>query len=166
MSSQSSSISSSNALSSQSFVSSSLNENNLRVKFLSLSAHIPTRAHEGDAGYDLYSSENVIVPARGRKLIHTHICVSIPKNTYGRVAPRSGLAVKFGLDVGAGVIDENYNGEIFVLLFNHSDADYSVKIGDRIAQLILIHIVTPEIRVVDNLSFTERGDGAFGSSGK
>jgi dUTP pyrophosphatase len=80
-------------------------------------------------------------------------------------APRSGLTLKNGLDVGAGVIDEDYRGNVGVILFNHSDTEFTVKAGDRIAQLILERIVTPAVEEVEDLDVTDRGSGGFGSTG-
>lgn len=97
--------------------------------------------------------------------IKTDIATAIPSGYYGRVAPRSGLAWKNSIDVGAGVIDEDYRGNVGVILFNHSDVDFKVARGDRIAQLLLEKIITPEVVVVDELVDTERGDGGFGSTG-
>ena len=81
------------------------------------------------------------------------------------VAPRSGLAWKHSIDVGAGVIDADYRGSVGVILFNHSDVDFEVKLGDRIAQLIIEKIITPEVMEVEDLDCTERGVGGFGSTG-
>ena len=92
--------------------------------------------------------------------------MAIPEGTYGRVAPRSGLAAKHHLDVGAGVIDADYRGPVGVVMFNLGQTDYPVKKGDRIAQLILEKILMAEIEEVDDLDDTERGEGGFGSTGK
>lgn len=105
------------------------------------------------------------MPAHGKALIPTDISMAIPSGYYGRVAPRSGLAVKHFIDVGAGVIDEDYRGPLGVVLFNHSQNDFAVKKGDRIAQLLLEKIATPDIEVVEDLDETERGAGGFGSTG-
>ena len=121
----------------------------LQVKLLSDKAKLPIRGSAGAAGYDLFSAVNVIVPARSRVLVGTDISVNIPDNCYGRVAPRSGLALKFGLDVGAGVIDSDYRGNVGVILFNHTDVDFNVELGMRIAQLIIEHISNPELVEVE-----------------
>jgi len=89
----------------------------------------------------------------------------VPVGTYGRVAPRSGLASKFMIDTGAGVIDADYRGIVFVLLFNHSEKDFEVKQGDRVAQLIIEKIQTPDVQEVQDLEETLRGAGGFGSTG-
>ncbi len=83
----------------------------------------------------------------------------------GRIAPRSGLAVKHFIDTGAGVIDADYRGQVKVLLFNHADADFEIKEGDRIAQLVLERIYTPEVMEVQDLEATLRGAGGLGSTG-
>lgn len=97
-------------------------------------------------------------------------CQDFPANRFsiwvdGRIAPRSGLASKHFIDTGAGVIDADYRGQVKVLLFNHADADYEVKEGDRIAQLVLERIVTPEVEEVKELEESVRGAGGFGSTG-
>ncbi|OSX59285.1 hypothetical protein POSPLADRAFT_1150677 [Postia placenta MAD-698-R-SB12] len=138
---------------------------NLLIKRLSNRARLPTRGSPLAAGYDLYSAENKLIPARGKALIDTQLSIAVPDGTYGRVAPRSGLASKFMIDCGAGVIDGDYRGTVFVLLFNLSDEDFQVEEGDRIAQLILERIVTPEVLEVDDLDETVRGAGGFGSTG-
>ena len=137
----------------------------MQVSLLTEFAQVPTRGTSGSAGYDLYSATHCIIPKRERALVDTGIAISIPENTYARIAPRSGLAVKNGIDVGAGVVDYDYRGSIGVLLFNHSDSDFTVNIGDRIAQLIIEKILTPEILVVSSLDETKRGNNGFGSTG-
>ena len=137
----------------------------LKIKIINQNATIPSRANDGDAGYDISSCEDITVKARHHSIIKTGISIGIPKGTYGRVAPRSGLTAKKGIDVGAGVIDSSYTGEVCVILFNHSDIDFEVKKGDRIAQLILECIKTPDVLIVDELSVTNRGEKGFGSSG-
>ena len=110
----------------------------LGVKKLSFDAVMPTRGSDRSVGYDLYSSEDAIIPCQaGRALVGTGITIVLPDGVYGRVAPRSGLAVKHCINVGAGVIDPDYTGEIKVVLFNHGEADFEIKKGDRIAQLVL-----------------------------
>lgn len=136
-----------------------------RVQKLHPRAILPTKASSGSAGYDLSSIENIIIDPGGKALIRTGLKIAIPENTYGRVAPRSGLAVRHGIDVGAGVIDADYRGEVSVLLFNHGKDCYHVHAGSRIAQLILERILTPDVEEVDVLDATERGEGGFGSSG-
>lgn len=137
----------------------------LLVKKLSENATLPKRGSAGAAGYDLSSAEDTVVPARGKAVVKTDIAIRVPKGTYGRVAPRSGLAVKNFIDTGAGVVDEDYRGNVGVVLFNHSDVDFQVKKGDRVAQLVLEVIKTPEVEEVEELDDTERGANGYGSTG-
>ena len=116
-------------------------------------------------GYDLASAVDIIVPAKGKAIVKTDLAIAIPENTYARIAPRSGLAVKHFIDVGAGVVDYDYRGNVGVVLFNHSDTDFSVHQSDRIAQLILEQIAMVPVEEVTDLPSTERGDGGFGSTG-
>ncbi|GBF88225.1 dUTP pyrophosphatase [Raphidocelis subcapitata] len=140
-------------------------EESFRVQRISDKASLPTRGSAKAAGYDISSAEDTLVPARGKACISTGLRIAVPAGTYGRVAPRSGLAAKHFIDTGAGVVDEDYRGELKVLLFNHSDADFQVRVGDRIAQLVLERIATPEVEEVASLDDTERGAGGFGSTG-
>ncbi|KAE8675273.1 Deoxyuridine 5'-triphosphate nucleotidohydrolase [Hibiscus syriacus] len=137
----------------------------LKVKRLSEKAVLPSRGSALAAGYDLSSATDTKVPARGKALIPTDLSISVPEGTYGRVAPRSGLAWKHSIDVGAGVIDADYRGPLGVILFNYSDVDFEVKVGDRIAQLIIEKIMTPDVLEVEDLDATTRGAGGFGSTG-
>ncbi len=137
----------------------------LQVKLLSETAKAPTRGSEAAAGLDLYASEDNVVPPRGKALVKTGLQMRIPMGCYGRVAPRSGLALKKFIDVGAGVIDADYNGEVGVVLFNFSADEFVVKTGDRIAQLILERICMAPVVVVDAIDDTQRGAGGFGSTG-
>ena len=107
-----------------------------------------------------------MVPAGGREVVKTDIQIAVPEDCYGRVAPRSGLAVKKFLDVGAGVVDKDYRGNVGVVLFNFSKHDFEVHRGDRIAQLICEKISYPEIQEVSSLDETERGSNGYGSTGK
>eukprot|EP00090_Calanus_glacialis_P007743 TRINITY_DN1619_c0_g1_i1.p1 TRINITY_DN1619_c0_g1~~TRINITY_DN1619_c0_g1_i1.p1 ORF type:complete len:173 (-),score=60.10 TRINITY_DN1619_c0_g1_i1:136-609(-) len=137
----------------------------LQVAKLSEHATIPTRGSASAAGYDLYSAEDVTIPANGKGLVKTDIQIRVPHGTYGRVAPRSGLAWKQHIDIGAGVIDEDYRGNVGVVMFNHAGTEFAVKKGDRVAQLICEKIAYPEIEVLDTLDETVRGEGGFGSTG-
>lgn len=109
----------------------------LQIKLLSTTAKPPTRSSAFAAGYDIYASQATSIPAWGKALVETDISVAVPAGTYGRVAPRSGLASKHGIDVGAGVIDADYRGPVKVLLFNLSGTEFAVNAGDRVAQLII-----------------------------
>ena len=137
----------------------------LKIKKLNPIAFMPLKGSEHAAGYDLFSIEETRIPPRDKKLISTGISMAIPVGNYGRVAPRSGLAVKNFIDVGAGVIDADYRGEVKVLLFNLSENEFKVNVGDRIAQLIIEKYTRTELEEVDDLDATVRGDGGFGSTG-
>lgn len=142
----------------------------LKIHLLNENGKAPVRGSKEAAGYDIYASEETTIPANGRGMVSTALSIICPVGTYGRVAPRSGLAVKHGISTGAGVIDADYRGEVKVLLFNHDNKDFKVEKGDRIAQLIIERIVTPEIEVLDTAAWnvakdTERGAGGFGSTG-
>ncbi|CAN6291978.1 unnamed protein product [Urochloa humidicola] len=137
----------------------------LKVKKLSEKAILPSRGSALAAGYDLSSAAETVVPARGKALVPTDLSIAIPEGTYARIAPRSGLALKHSIDVGAGVIDADYRGPVGVILFNHSEVDFAVKPGDRIAQMIIQVIATPEVAEVEDLDATVRGEGGFGSTG-
>jgi dUTP pyrophosphatase len=137
----------------------------LRVKKLVQDAIIPTRGSSGAVGYDLYSVDEIVLPPSQRTLVGTGVAVVLPMNVYGRVAPRSGLTVKHGIHVGAGVIDPDYTGEIKVALFNLGDVPFEIKKGDRIAQLVLERCETPGVREIVTLDETGRGAGGFGSTG-
>ena len=127
---------------------------------------IPKYAHVGDAGADLTASEKTVIPARNRSLIETGIRLEIPEGHVGLIWPRSGLAVKKGIDCGAGVIDSHYRGEIKVLLFNHSDNEFQIEPGDRIAQILIQKVERVQFIPVNKSSKTARGEGGFGSTGK
>lgn len=120
----------------------------------------------GAAGYDLYASTEVVVKAFGRGLVGTGIALSLPVGVYGRVASRSGLSLKYGLEVGGGVIDRDYTGEVGVIVYNHGDCDYTVRVGDRVAQLVLERCAHFVVTEVDELYVaSERGGEGFGSTG-
>ena len=135
----------------------------LRVKKLSEHAVVPARYSSGAAGVDLSSAYEYTIPAQGKALIKTDLAVAVPEGTYGRVAPRSSLAMKH-VDVGAGVVDADYRGNVGVVLFNHGPDPLQIARGDRIAQLILERIVVAPVTEVQDLDATERGEGGFGST--
>ena len=137
----------------------------LKVQKLNNNAALPKRSTAGAAGYDLCASQDCIIPAGGKGLVPTGLSISFPAGLYARIAPRSGLALKKFIDVGAGVVDADYRGEVGVVLFNHGDQDFQVKMGDRIAQLILERIDTPPVEEVSGLGETVRGTSGFGSTG-
>jgi len=129
-------------------------------------AKLPTIAHPGDAGMDLYCVGPTFVPVGGAPtLISTGIAVDLHPMYWGLIKSKSGLAAK-GLDVGAGVVDVGYSGEIKVVMFNHSGSGYQFKAGDKIAQLILIPYVPTRIYEVEHLKKSQRGASGFGSSGR
>ena len=128
-------------------------------------AFMPQRAHSTDAGLDLYSREDAVIPARGSAIFDTGVHFEIPDGYVGFVKSKSGLNVKHGIQ-SEGVIDAGYTGAIVVKLYNHSDADYHVKRGDKITQLVILPIATPAPVRVATLDKTDRGDGGFGSTGR
>ncbi len=137
----------------------------LHFKRLHPEARLPTRGSAGAAGLDLYAVERVTIEPGGRAPVRTGLAVAVPRGFYGRVAPRSGLAVRQGIDVLAGVIDSDYRGEILCALVNHGREPFEVEPGARIAQLVVEAIATPEPVWAEELEETERGAGGFGSTG-
>lgn len=126
-----------------------------------------SRANLSDAGADMRASEDVAIPPLGRATVPTGVRLKIPEGYYGRIAPRSGLAHKYGVDVLAGVVDSSYRGEIRVILHNtDKNEEFRVYAGDRIAQLIVEKHYNFEFVEVEELDSTERGAGGFGSSGR
>ncbi|CAH3144408.1 unnamed protein product [Pocillopora meandrina] len=144
----------------------SFNDNVLLFKKISDRATTPSRGSDLAAGYDLYSAENVVIPKQGKALVKTDIAIALPEGCYGRVAPRSSLSWKHHIDVGAGVVDRDYRGNVGVVLFNLSQMDYEVQQGDRIAQLIIERISNPPLVEVKELDDTARGTAGYGSTGK
>ena len=136
----------------------------LRFKQLDPKAVLPKRGSALAAGLDLCALEDVEIQPKQRALASTGLAVAIPPGFYGRVAPRSGLAVKQGLDVLAGVIDSDYRGEIRCVLYNTGDDPIVLPAGSKICQLILEQIITPEATWVNDLDATARGAGGFGST--
>ena len=137
----------------------------LTFKKLDERATLPTRGSSSAAGLDLYSIEAISLRPGHRVIARTGLAVAIPEGYYGRVAPRSGLATKQGLDVLAGVIDADYRGEIGCLLHNTGAETIDLPEQSKICQLILEQIITPRAVWADDLSDTERGSGGFGSTG-
>lgn len=143
-------------------------ENQFLIKFLTETAKAPILGSDHAAGYDLHADtpkEDIVIPAKGKAIIPTGIAMAIPINFYGRIAPRSGLAWKHFIDVGAGVIDRDYRGPVGVVLYNFGEEDFIVKHGDRIAQMILTHCATPIPIITEELPDTVRGEGGYGSTG-
>jgi len=141
----------------------------LLVKLLTPTTQAPSRGSADAVGYDLRADlghgGRYVVPVEQRRTIPTGLAMAIPKGYYGRVAPRSGLAHKHGIVVLGGVIDPDYRGEINVMLLNTGGDPFYIEHGDRIAQIILERVITPEITLVEELDETERGEGRFGSTG-
>ena len=129
-------------------------------------ATIPTQATEGDAGYDLYSLEEVTLAPMARAVVKTGISIAIPMGFYGRVAPRSGLAVKKGLDVLAGVVDAGYRGDVGVVLINLSSENITLEKQSKVAQLIFEKCEDMNFETVLSLEVSDRNAGGFGSSGE
>ena len=137
----------------------------LRFKQLDSRAVLPRRGSVLAAGLDVCSIEEINLGPRQRVMARTGLAVAIPPGFYGRIAPRSGLAAKNGLDVLAGVIDSDYRGEVCCLLYNTSDETINLPAGSKICQLIIEQIITPEAAWVSDLDETARGAGGFGSTG-
>ena len=137
----------------------------LKFKKLSKNATTPVRSSPYSAGLDLFSAEYKIIEPRDRARIRTDIAIKLPPGTYGRIAPRSGLAANHFIGVGGGVIDRDFIGGIECILFNHQNNPFQVTKGMRISQLIIEKISYPELLEVDVLEETERGGKGFGSTG-
>lgn len=127
----------------------------------------PSRAHASDAGLDLRAAEAFILGPGERRMVPAGVAVAIPDGHVGLVAPRSGLGAKYGVTLAnsVGVIDAGYRGELKMPLVNHGDGKVEFQRGDRIAQLLIMPIALPDVRVVDELPDGDRGHGGFGSTG-
>ena len=134
-------------------------------KKLTDEAVVPTRGSEFAAGLDLSSVESIVIEPGDRDIVATGLAVIIPNGTYLRIAPRSGLAAKHGIDVLAGVVDSDYRGEIKVILANFGREPFAVMPGERIAQAILEQCVIADVETVEELTDTDRGTAGFGSTG-
>ncbi|KAG6502257.1 hypothetical protein ZIOFF_042146 [Zingiber officinale] len=141
-----------------------INPTQIAIPMQPAEAVLPKRQTEGSAGLDIAASHASIIEPYGRHLIHTGLWIEIPYGYYGRIASRSGLAWKSGIEVGAGVIDSNFRGEVQVLLFNRTNLPIMISSQQIIAQLILEKIAMPEVYEVPHLSYTDRGDKGFGST--
>ena len=128
-------------------------------------AFMPTRAHEADAGLDLYARDDVVIHPKDSAIFDTGVHIELPPDTVGFLKSKSGLNVMHGL-TSEGVIDEGYTGSIVVKLYNNSIWNYRVHRGDKISQLVVLPVIKPILELVDSLEDTERGNNGFGSSGR
>ncbi len=148
---------------------------NIRVKLVHPDATLPCKMSDGSAGYDLYASEPATVSAArstpdggvdiGRALVPIGIVLGLPAGTVGRIASRSGLSTRSNIETGAGWIDSDYRGELFVELKNLSAQPFQVSTGDRVAQLVILTLAPTTLTPADDLDDTPRGPGGFGSTG-
>ena len=138
----------------------------IEIELMNSSADVPSKKHESDIGYDISSAENIKITSNEVTLVKTGIAISLPVQCAGFVLPRSGLSTKHKITLinSPGLIDPGYTGELLVPLINHSTEDYEIKIGDRIAQLVLINTNQVEFKIVDKMPDTERNSGGFGST--
>jgi len=139
-------------------------DDKLKIQKLSNNAIIPVKATKLAAGYDLYSIDSITIPPLSRVLVNIGLSIKTPDGTYGRIAPRSGMSLN-KIDVGGGVIDQDYTGPLKVILINNNEDEFKVVEGMKVAQLICEKICLPEIQIVDKLEQTERGSNGFGSTG-
>jgi len=139
----------------------------VKVKLLDEDARLPFQAHPGDAGFDLFSIEDKVIPSGEAALIRTGIQIELPKNTEAQVRPRSGLALKHSVTVlnSPGTIDEGYRGEIKVILINHGKENFKVEKHMRIAQMVVAPVANVHLTKVEQLTDSDRSEGGFGSSG-
>jgi dUTP pyrophosphatase len=141
----------------------------LAIQRLRPDARLPTRAHDGDAGLDLYAADGVTIGPGERAMVDTGIAIELPERHAGLVVPRSGLAARHGIALvnAPGLIDAGYRGELRVLLLNTDRAQaFEVAPGDRIAQLVITRVEAPDLVEVDELPPSARAEGGFGSSGR
>ena len=138
----------------------------IRVKKIHKDAKLPTYAHHGDAGFDLYAIESVSIPVGARVLVGTGIAIEIPDGYVGLIWDKSGLSMVHGLKNLGGVIDARYRGEIKAGVVNLSDDDYTITAGHKVAQMLIQKVERADIKEVTELSDTSRGHGGFGSTGK
>jgi dUTP pyrophosphatase len=138
----------------------------LLIKKLFSDAKVPEYAHLGDAGMDLFSYEDTTIQSGERVSVGTGIAMEIPQGFVGLVWDKSGLAFKHGLKTAGGVVDSGYRGEVKVCIMNTSEETYTIKKGDKIAQMLIQSVESPTIEEVEELSDTSRGEGGFGSTGK
>ena len=137
----------------------------IHLKKLSATATLPKYIHPHDAGMDLYSAENITIEPNERKLIPTGIAMAIPSGYVGLIWDKSGIATNHGLKTMAGVIDSGYRGEVKILIHNLSNQPYTVQAGTKIAQMLIQPVEQKKIIEVNELDYTSRGEGGFGSTG-
>lgn len=142
-----------------------MEKNDLIKVMLDAGAYAPVRAHRQDAGLDLKSPLRVALYAGQSAIIDTGVHVQIPDGYVGMLKSKSGLNVKYGL-LSEGVIDAGYTGSIVVKLYNHGKRDIMIEEGDKVSQLVILPIITPEIDIVDRLDESDRGSDGFGSTGR
>lgn len=139
--------------------------NIINIQLLDAKSKIPLKANYNDAGFDLFATIDIIIPPKQRKTVNTGIALEMPDNLAGLIWPRSGLSVKNGIDVLAGVVDAGYRGEIKVCLYNTSDESVVINTGDRVAQIIFQEVPLVLIQTKETLGSSQRGNNGFGSSG-
>ena len=145
-----------------------LSENlKIKIKKIKESAILPHYAHNGDAGFDLYSTEDYVLRPGQRVLVSTGLCMTIPGGYEGQIRPKSGLALNYGISVcnTPGTIDSGYRGEIAVIAINHGNEEFKIGKGTKIAQIIFNRVEEAEFEEVDELDNTKRGEEGFGSTG-
>ena len=137
----------------------------VRFKKLNEKAVMPTKAHATDAGFDLYASEAVTIPANGRAIIPTDIAMEIPQGYFGMAVGRSGNTIKRGLVGQTGIIDSGYRNGIGIMAFNFTSEDIAIAQGERAGQIVLVPILECKLELADELGSSERGEGGYGSTG-
>ena len=138
----------------------------IEIELISPNGKIPSQKHDSDIGYDISASDNVTLKSNEVTLVKTGIAINLPDQCAGFVLPRSGLSTKYKITLinSPGLNDPGYTGELLVPLINYADSDYDIKIGDRIAQLVLINTNNADFKIVDSLPETDRSSGGFGST--
>ncbi|MBI2629614.1 dUTP diphosphatase [Candidatus Pacearchaeota archaeon] len=138
----------------------------IKIKRLNKEIELPKHQRKGDAAIDIRASENVIIKSGERKVVKSGIAIELPEGYAGLVWDRGGMAANHGIHTMAGVLDSNYRGELMIVLKNLSEKDFEIKMGDRIAQLLVQKVENVEVEEVENLSESERNEARFMSSGK
>ena len=138
----------------------------IEIQLISPNGKVPSQKHASDIGYDISASDNISLKSNEVTLVSTGIAINLPQRCAGFVLPRSGLSTKHKITLinSPGLIDPGYTGEILIPLMNHSDKDYDIKTGDRIAQLVLINTESVDFKLIDTLPETDRSSGGFGST--